>query len=64
MTNVSHEVHSLSVGDPSMIRMIERNKVAAPAELKDKLQPMNGYVYVTDVSHDNLNERSKKKDVL
>jgi len=51
MTNVSHEVHSLSFGDPSLIRMIERKKkVIASPGLKDKLQPMNGNVYVTSVS--------------
>lgn len=50
MTNVSHEIHLLSVGDPSLIRMIERNRVTAPANLKEKLQPMNGNVYVTNVS--------------
>lgn len=51
MTNVSHEIHLLSVGDPSLIRMIERNRVTAPANLKEKLQPMNGNVYVTNEPH-------------
>ena len=54
MTNVSHEVHSLSVGDPSMMRMIERNKVAVPSQLKDQLHPINGYVYVNNVSWQDL----------
>lgn len=50
MTNVSHVVHSFSVGDPRQIRMIENNKVMVPKDLKEQIQPMNDISYVTDVS--------------
>merc|ERR1712071_73116 len=51
MTNVSHEVHSLSFGDPGMVRMIERKKTSTPEDLNEYLQPMNGNVYVTKNFH-------------
>jgi len=47
MTNVSHEVHRLSYGDPGMVRMVERNKAIAPSHLNDTIQPLNGNAYVT-----------------
>ena len=52
MTNVSHEVHSLTMGEPTAERMILQNKVFVPPEVKDKLSPMNGNVYITDNLHE------------
>merc|ERR1712050_135922 len=44
MTNVSHEVHSLSVVE----RLITRKTIEVPKDLEDKLSPMDGNVYVTE----------------
>ena len=50
MTNVSHEVHSLSFGKQFEIDRFSHTKLVAPKDFKEKLQPMNGNVYTTDVS--------------
>lgn len=51
MTNVSHEIHHLSFGDPSMSRIIERGRAYVPDDLNGKLSPMDGFVYVTSGYH-------------
>jgi len=48
-TNVSHEVHSLSFGDPSLMRTIERGQSNTPDDVTDQLSVLNGNVYVTKV---------------
>ena len=50
MTNVSHEVHKLTIGDPQTIRMVEKKKAVVPKGFEKTIQPMNGNVYITDVS--------------
>lgn len=58
MTNVSHEIHHLSFGDPSMSRIIERGRAYVPDDLNGKLSPMDGFVYVTSVSSTtNINDK-------
>jgi len=51
MTNVSHEVHELYFGDPSMKRFIERGKARTPNDLLDKLQFTKGNTYLTRKEH-------------
>lgn len=52
MTNVSHVVHHLSIGEPVAERLIEQGKVGLPSDVKEKLKPMNGNVYVTRNLHE------------
>mmetsp|Transcript_52832 Transcript_52832/g.158147 ORF Transcript_52832/g.158147 Transcript_52832/m.158147 type:complete len:357 (+) Transcript_52832:982-2052(+) len=59
MTNVSHEVHELSFGDPGIMRAIERaetnNKEGYPVVPPGTLEathPMNGNVYITRNVHE------------
>jgi len=52
MTNVSHVVHSLTVGEPGAQRMIERGSVYVPEEAKRKINPMDGNVYVNENLHE------------
>jgi len=52
MTNVSHEVHSLSMGEPHAQRLIEQKRVFVPPEVAPKLSPMNGNVYITQNLHE------------
>lgn len=46
MTNVSHIVHELTIGDPIAYKMIERGQVALPKEVKNRFTPMNGFAYM------------------
>jgi len=50
-TNVSHEVHSMSFGEPWMTKNILEDATYVPYGINDKLTPMNGNVYVTDELH-------------
>lgn len=56
MTNVSHEVHHLSFGDPSTVRTLERADDDAvsflPKNFIDSTKPMDGNVYVTTETHE------------
>ena len=52
MTNVSHEIHSLSIGEPLVGKLIESGSVFLPKEVKEKLSPMNGNVYITRELHE------------
>jgi len=52
MTNVSHVVNSLTIGEPMVQRMIETNHVFVPDDVKSKFSPMNGNVYVTNALHE------------
>lgn len=52
MTNVSHEIHHLSIGEPLVHRMISSQSVFVPDNVKDKLKPMDGNVYVTEGLHE------------
>ena len=52
MTNVSHIVHHLSMGEPPAKKMIDQGKVFVPEEAKSKLAPMDGNVYVTENLHE------------
>lgn len=52
MANLSHEVHSLSVGDPVGLHFVESGRAPAPHTVKRNLTPMNGNVYVTYNLHE------------
>jgi hypothetical protein len=51
LTNVSHVIHSLSIGEPVVKTLIARGisngKMMVPKDLTEKLSPMDGNVYVT-----------------
>ena len=51
MTNVSHQVHHLSIGEPFAERMMEDSNVI-PDHVRNKLKPINGNVYVTNELHE------------
>mmetsp|Transcript_40375 Transcript_40375/g.121661 ORF Transcript_40375/g.121661 Transcript_40375/m.121661 type:complete len:561 (-) Transcript_40375:397-2079(-) len=55
MTNVSHEIHHLSFGDPGTVRSLERAEeegAALPPNFLDSTHPMDGNVYVTQAVHE------------
>lgn len=52
MTNVSHEVNHLSIGDPLGRSMVEKGKAKLPRDAAAKLTPLDGNVYVTHELHE------------
>lgn len=52
MTNVSHFVHHLSIGEPIVQHMIEQGRVQVPKDVIKKIAPMNGHAYVTFGLHE------------
>lgn len=52
MTNVSHVIHHLSIGEPMVYRLIDTKKVVVPDDVSNKLSPMNTNVYVTNGLHE------------
>jgi hypothetical protein len=53
MTNVSHVVHHLFMGEPMIEKMVQKgNAVVVPDHVKTKLTPMDGNVYVTHELHE------------
>jgi hypothetical protein len=52
MTNVSHVVHDLYFGEPMASKLIQTGRVHAPEDVKRKLAPMNGNVYITQDLHE------------
>jgi len=52
MTNVSHVIHHLSIGEPMVYRMIDNQNVKVPDDVQNKLAPMNANVYVTEGLHE------------
>mmetsp|Transcript_17358 Transcript_17358/g.32932 ORF Transcript_17358/g.32932 Transcript_17358/m.32932 type:complete len:520 (-) Transcript_17358:37-1596(-) len=59
MTNVSHEVHHLSIGDPLGRSMIEKGKAKLPPAAGKKLTPMDGNAYVTHELHESYHHYLK-----
>jgi hypothetical protein len=60
MTNVSHLVHSLSVGDSNIQRLIDTGRAKTlPNEVLEKLAPMDGNVYVTNALHESYHHYLK-----
>lgn len=52
MTNVSHEIHHLSIGEPLVEKLIETGSAFLPNEVQQKLAPMDGNVYITKDLHE------------
>jgi hypothetical protein len=52
MTNVSHVVHELTLGDPIAYKMLEKNTVSVPKEVKKKFNPMDGFAYANYDLHE------------
>ncbi|CAJ1965835.1 unnamed protein product [Cylindrotheca closterium] len=53
MTNVSHQVNSLTVGDPMAVHRVQTSYIKnLPDKLTGKIAPMNGNVYVTENLHE------------
>lgn len=52
MTNVSHVIHHLSIGEPMAYRLIENRDVAVPEDVHKRMAPMSGNIYVTSGLHE------------
>ena len=52
MTNTSHVVHSLYIGDPMAQIRIRDGKANVPVDVKGKITPMDNNVYVTQELHE------------
>ena len=52
MTNVSHEVHHLSFGNPDAAKSIESGKFVTPPNFEKTLNPIDGNVYVNHNEHE------------
>jgi len=52
MTNVSHVIHSLYIGDPIGQKRILEGQANVPPEVRGKLAPMDGLVYPTYQLHE------------
>ena len=61
MTNTSHMVNSLSVGDPAANSLISVGKVPNnfPTEAREKVSPMDGNVYPTYNHHESYHHYLK-----
>lgn len=56
LTNVSHVIHSLSLGEPVVKKLVERGmqrgNLKVPSDLLEKVAPMDGNVYVSHELHE------------
>lgn len=52
MTNVSHIIHHLSIGEPMVQRLVDNGETNVPDDVKSKLTPMNGNIYLTHELHE------------
>jgi len=52
MTNVSHMVNTLYIGDPTAIHWIEEKRSNVPIEIEPKIKTMNGNAYPTQELHE------------
>lgn len=59
MTNVSHMINSLSIGDPMAKIKIDNGEAQVPAEVKSKISPMDGNVYSTNNLHESYHHYLK-----
>ena len=59
MTNVSHMVHSLTIGDPMANHKIQKGEANVPAEVAAKMNPMDGNVYTTMNLHESYHHYLK-----
>mmetsp|Transcript_18124 Transcript_18124/g.22184 ORF Transcript_18124/g.22184 Transcript_18124/m.22184 type:complete len:548 (+) Transcript_18124:80-1723(+) len=59
MTNVSHEIHHLSFGDPGVRKAIQYRKLPMPPNFEKSLSPMDGNVYVNYEKHESFHHYLK-----
>ena len=59
LTNVSHMVNSLSIGDPMAGMKIINGEAIVPQEVKAKISPLNGNVYTTMALHESYHHYLK-----
>jgi len=59
MTNVSHTVEELFIGDPTARHWIEKKRSLVPAEVEPTITPMNGNVYPTQNLHESYHHYIK-----
>jgi hypothetical protein len=61
MTNVSHVVHSLTIGEPILTTVVKQNlnKMPLPSNVMAKIAPMDGNVYVTKDLHEGYHHHLK-----
>jgi len=59
MTNVSHMVNELYVGDPTAMHWIQKRRSNVPTEVEPKITPLNGNVYRTKHLHESYHHYIK-----
>lgn len=59
MTNVSHMIHSLSIGDPMAKIRIDDGQARVPNEVRSKIAPLDGNIYVTENLHESYHHYLK-----
>jgi hypothetical protein len=59
LTNVSHMVNSLSIGDPMATMKIKNGEAIVPDGVRDKISPMDGNVYTTMSLHESYHHYLK-----
>lgn len=59
MTNVSHMINSLYVGDPTAMHWIQRQRSKIPTEIEPTITPMNENVYPTSDLHESYHHYMK-----
>lgn len=66
LTNVSHQVHSLTIGDPHTARMASdlAGTLGVPTDVATKISPMNGNVYTTHNLHESYHHYLKVVSTL
>lgn len=59
LTNVSHMVNSLSIGDPMAITKISNGEAKVPSDVAAKMSPMDGNMYTTFSLHESYHHYLK-----
>ncbi|OEU05932.1 hypothetical protein FRACYDRAFT_231387 [Fragilariopsis cylindrus CCMP1102] len=59
MTNVSHMVNELYIGDPTAMHWIQQRRSQVPVEVEPKITPLNGNVYPTTEFHESYHHHIK-----
>ena len=59
MTNVSHMVNELYIGDPTAMHWIQQRRSQVPVEVGPKITPLNGNVYPTTEFHESYHHHIK-----
>lgn len=59
MTNTSHMIHTLTIGDPMATTKVQKGRANVPPEVSAKMNPMDGNVYVTKDLHESYHHYLK-----